>query len=59
MEKFIHDENVKLFRKRLAETVDEKGRHILQDLIEQEDAKHLALPAQHGPEAPIRPTLKP
>ena len=33
MDKFIHDENLGLFRKRLAETADEKQRKVLRNLI--------------------------
>ncbi|MDO8399342.1 MAG: hypothetical protein Q7T45_16125 [Bradyrhizobium sp.] len=36
---YIHDENLKLFRKRLAEAADEKQRQTLRDLIKQEAAK--------------------
>ena len=39
MEKYIHDENLKLFRMRLAEAKDEKQRQTLQVLIEEEEAK--------------------
>jgi hypothetical protein len=40
MDKFIHDENLRLFRKRLAETADEKQRQVLQDLIAKHEAKY-------------------
>ena len=33
MDKFVHDENLKLFRKRLAESTDEKQRQVLHNLI--------------------------
>ena len=39
MEKFIHDENLKLFRKRLAEAANETDRHIIRELIAKEEAK--------------------
>jgi hypothetical protein len=40
MDKFIHEENLKLFHKRLAETTDEKQRRTLHDLIVEQDAKY-------------------
>jgi hypothetical protein len=39
MEKFIHDENLKLFRKRLAEAANETDRHIIRELIAEQEAK--------------------
>ena len=39
---YIHDENLKLFRKRLAEATDEKQRQTFRDLIKQEVAKTAA-----------------
>jgi hypothetical protein len=39
MERYIHDENLKLFRLRLAEATDETQRQTLQVLIEEEEAK--------------------
>jgi hypothetical protein len=38
--RFIHDENLKLFRKQLAEAADEKKRQLLRDLITEEAAKN-------------------
>jgi hypothetical protein len=38
-EKYIHDENLKLFRKVLAETTDDEKRRRLIDLIRDEVAK--------------------
>jgi hypothetical protein len=38
MEKFIHNENLKLWRKRLSETTDPKKIALLQDLISKEEA---------------------
>jgi len=38
MKKFIHEENLKLFRKQLAETTDPKRRQLLLSLIEAEEA---------------------
>lgn len=40
MDKFIHDENLRLFRARLAETTDEKQRQVLHDLIAEHEAKY-------------------
>jgi hypothetical protein len=40
MERYIHDENLKLFRMRLAEATDEKQRQTLRDLIKEEEAKN-------------------
>jgi hypothetical protein len=39
MEKFLHDENLRLFGKRLAETTDEKQRQVIHDLIAEHEAK--------------------
>jgi hypothetical protein len=39
MEKFIHKENLALFRKRLAEAPDEATRQILLRLLAEEEAK--------------------
>ena len=39
MEKFIHDENLKLFRKRLTEATNDTDRHIIRELIAEEEAK--------------------
>jgi hypothetical protein len=40
MEKFIHDENLKLFRKQLAETTDENQRQLLHNLIAEHEAQY-------------------
>ena len=40
MDKFIHDENLKLLHKRLTETTDEKQRQVLHNLIAEHDAKY-------------------
>jgi hypothetical protein len=40
MEKFIHDENLKLFRKRLTEATDEADRKMILALIKGEETKH-------------------
>ncbi len=39
MDKFIHRENLALFRKRLAEAPDEATRQILRKLLAEEEAK--------------------
>lgn len=49
MEKFIHDENLKLFRKQLVESSDEKQRQLLRDLITEEEAKNPGQPAKSRP----------
>jgi hypothetical protein len=45
MEKFVHKENLKLYRKLLAETADEQRRQILLKLLADEEAKD-AQPAE-------------
>jgi hypothetical protein len=40
MEKFIHDENLKLFRKRLLDAISEEDRRIICDLIAEEEARY-------------------
>jgi hypothetical protein len=40
MDKFLHDENLKLLHKRLTETTDEKQRQVLHNLIAEHDAKY-------------------
>jgi hypothetical protein len=42
MEKFIHEENLKLFRKRLVETTNEAQRELILALIEAEEVKGAA-----------------
>jgi len=39
MKNFIHEENLKLFRKRLAETTDPDKRQMLLKLLAEEEAK--------------------
>ena len=39
MDRFIHNENLKLYRKALAETSDEDKRRMLRELIRQEEEK--------------------
>ena len=40
MDKFLHDENLRLLHKRLTETTDEKQRQVLHNLIAEHDAKY-------------------
>ena len=46
MDKFIHRENLALYKKRLAETTDERARAVLLKLLAEEEAKakHAAAP---------------
>ena len=39
MEKFVHRENIKLYRRLLAETADEQKRQMLLKLLADEEAK--------------------
>lgn len=39
MDKFVHNENIKLYRKLLAETTDEQKRQTLLKLLADEEAK--------------------
>jgi hypothetical protein len=39
MDKFIHDENLKLFRKRLAEATTDEDRMLIRKLMDEEEAK--------------------
>jgi hypothetical protein len=40
MDKFLHDENLKLFHQRLADTTDEKQRQVIHNLIADHEAKY-------------------
>jgi hypothetical protein len=40
MERYIHDENLRLFRKRLAEATSDEDRKLIQGLIAEEEAKN-------------------
>ena len=46
MEKFVHRENLALFRKRLAETRDEATRNVILKLLAEEEAKDSAPPKE-------------
>jgi hypothetical protein len=43
MDKFLHDENLKLLHKRLTETADEKHRQVLHNLVAEHDATYREL----------------
>ena len=43
MKKFIHEENLKLFRRQLAETTDAERRKVLLKLLEDEQANDVDL----------------
>ena len=47
MEEFVHRENLKLYRKMLAETTDEQKRQTLLKLLSDEEAKD-AQPSKKG-----------
>jgi hypothetical protein len=47
MEEFVHSENLKLYRKMLAETTDEQKRQTLLKLLSDEEAKD-AQPSKKG-----------
>ena len=47
MEEFVHSENLKLYRKMLAETTDEQKRQTLLKLLSDEEAKD-AQPSKEG-----------
>jgi hypothetical protein len=53
MEKVIHDENLRLFRKRLAETTDEKQRQVLHDLIAEHESKFREWQLKPKPDSPF------
>jgi hypothetical protein len=46
MDKFIHRQNLALFRKRLAEATDERTRQVLLKLLAEEEVKEEAPPKQ-------------
>lgn len=43
MERFIHNENLKLWRRQLSETADPKKKAVLLDLIAAEEARELEI----------------
>jgi hypothetical protein len=52
MDKFVHDENLKLYRKLLAETTDAQKRQMLLKLLAAEEAKdEQAAHKKHGSSA--------
>jgi hypothetical protein len=56
MEKFVHNENLKLYRKLLAETTDEQKRRTLLKLLADEEAKDAQPAEKDGAEARWLPT---
>lgn len=40
MDKFLHDENLKLLHQRLMETTDEKKRQVLHDIIAEHEVNY-------------------
>ena len=55
MESFIHQENLILFRKRLAETKDDATRQVMLRLLAEEKAKDLINPYGQGDVSAGRP----
>ena len=56
MENFVHRENLKLYRKLLAETTDEQKRQTLLKLLSDEEAKDAQPSEKSGAEARFRNT---
>jgi len=50
--KFVHDENVKLFRKQLAETTDPEKRRVLLKLLAEEKTKDSEQPPRQQGKRP-------
>jgi hypothetical protein len=51
MERFVHRENIKLYRRLLAETTDEQRREMLLKLLTDEEAKYQQAPEKSTVEA--------
>lgn len=51
MKRFVHRENIKLYRRLLAQTTDEQRRGILSNLLTDEEAKYLQTPEESRAEA--------
>jgi hypothetical protein len=51
MKRFVHRENIKLYRRLLAQTTDEQRREILLNLLTDEEAKYLQTPEESRAEA--------
>ena len=49
MEKFIHDENIRLYRRLLAEATDTERRRVLLKLLADEEAKDQRPPERKRP----------
>ena len=55
MERFIHDENLKLYKRRLADpTIGEAERERIRKLLAEEEAKHAASPHLSQASSPDR-----
>jgi hypothetical protein len=59
MKKFIHEENLKLFRKRLAETTNPAERQTLLKLLAEEEAKEPLKGSRRDPPSQVRPRSLP
>ncbi|WP_198137017.1 hypothetical protein [Nitrobacter hamburgensis] len=44
MQRYVHEENILLYRKLLADTMDEQKRKIILKLLAEEEAKELPTP---------------
>ena len=45
MQRYVHEENILLYRKLLADTLDEEKRKIILRLLAEEEAKELPAPS--------------
>jgi hypothetical protein len=45
MQRYVHEENILLYRKLLADTLDEEKRKIILRLLAEEEAKELPVPS--------------
>jgi hypothetical protein len=59
MERFIRDENLIIFKRRLAETTDDAQRQLLLKLLAEEDARGLIadVPSRQIISAPVTPEI--
>jgi hypothetical protein len=55
--KFVHDENIKLFHKRLAETADPEKRRVLLKLLAEEEANGEYTPMTNDETIALRATV--
>jgi hypothetical protein len=58
MERFIHNENLKLWRRQLSETTEPKKRSLLLDLIAKEEAREDEIEAEARAKAKSQPQEK-